>query len=72
MKKVSVDVHERVAAFLNNRKRRDITQLEESYGVTVTITALADVSPEHHKFYCYNALGMEVKMPQREDSKSRP
>jgi ribonuclease E len=71
VKKVTVDVHERVAGFLNNRKRRDITQLEESYGVTVTIMALADVSPEYLKFFCYNALGAEVKLPQREDSKSR-
>jgi ribonuclease E len=71
VKKVTVDVHERVAGFLNNRKRRDITQLEESYGVAVTVTALSDVSPEHLKFYCYNALGTEVKLPQREDSKSR-
>jgi ribonuclease E len=71
VKKVTVDLHERVAAFLNNRKRRDITQLEESYGVTINITALSNVSPEHIKFYCYNALGTEVRLPTRDDSKSR-
>ncbi len=71
VKKVTVDVHERVAAFLNNRKRRDITQLEESYGVMINVMALSDVSPEHLKFYCYNALGVEVKLPERTDSKSR-
>jgi ribonuclease E len=71
VKKVTVDVHERVGAFLNNRKRRDITRLEESYGVTINVNALPDVSPEHIKFYCYNALGTEIRLPAREDSKSR-
>lgn len=69
--KVGVDVHERVAAFLNNRKRRDIMQLEESYDVSISINALANVAPEHLKFYCTNELGNEVKIPLREDSKSR-
>lgn len=71
VKKVSVDVHERVAAFLNNRKRRDITTLEESYGVTISIAALANVTPEHLKFYCTNEMGTEIRMPVRDDSKSR-
>jgi len=71
VKRVTIDVHERVAGFLNNRKRRDIMQMEESYGVSINIMALADVSPEHHKFYCYNALGVEVKLPLRDDSKSK-
>ncbi len=69
--RVTIDVHERVAAFLNNRKRRDITQLEESYGVMVNINALANVSPEYSKFYCTNDLGNEVRVPLRDDSKSR-
>ncbi len=72
VKKVTVDVHERVAAFLNNRKRRDITVMEENYGVAINITALTNASPEHLKFYCYNELGAEVRMPARLDSKSRP
>jgi len=71
VKKVSVDVHERVAAFLNNRKRRDITKLEESYGVAINIIALGNVTPEHLKFYCTNEMGTEVRMQVRDDSKSR-
>ncbi|MFO0919789.1 MAG: Rne/Rng family ribonuclease [Planctomycetaceae bacterium] len=71
VKKVTVDVHERVAAFLNNRKRRDITKLEENYGVTISISAMANVTPEHLKFYCTNEMGAEVRMPVRDDSKSR-
>lgn len=69
--KVTVEVHERVAAFLNNRKRRDITQMEESYDVTIAIHGLAQVSPEHLKFYCSNDLGTEVRVVARDDSKPR-
>jgi ribonuclease E len=71
VRKVTVDVNERVAAFLNNRKRRDITQLEEAYGVTVSVNALSNVSPEYLKFYCSNELGNEVRFVAREDSKTR-
>lgn len=69
--KVTVEVHERVAAFLNNRKRRDITQLEEAYQATISINALANVMPEHLKFYCTNELGSEVRVLPQDDSKSR-
>jgi ribonuclease E len=69
--KVTVDVHERVAAFLNNRKRRDITDMEESYEVTININALANVTPEHLKFFCTNELGNEVRVQPREEVKSR-
>jgi ribonuclease E len=69
--KVTVEVHERVAAFLNNRKRRDITLMEESYDVTINIHGLAQASPEHLKFYCSNELGTEVRVVSRDDSKTR-
>ena len=69
--KVTVEVHERVAAFLNNRKRRDITQLEETYEVTINVNALVHVMPEHLKFYCTNDLGSEVKVGTQDGSKSR-
>ncbi len=69
--KVTVEVHERVAAFLNNRKRRDITQMEESYDVTINIHGLGQASPEHLKFYCANELGTEVRVVSRDDSKTR-
>ena len=69
--KVTVEVHERVAAFLNNRKRRDITQLEETYSVLVTIDSKIGVGPEHLRFHCSNATGTEVKIFPNPDSKSK-
>ena len=69
--RVTVDVHERVAAFLNNRKRRDITHLEEVYEVTINIHALTAVGPEHLQFHCTNETGTEVKILTQPDSKSK-
>ena len=67
--KVTVEVHERVAAFLNNRKRKDITQLEETYDVSVTVDSKVGVGPEHLKFHCSNVAGTEVKILVSPDSK---
>ena len=76
--RVVVEVSERVSAFLNNRKRRDITQVEEDYEVSVSIHTLIGAAPEHLKFHCFNELGAEIRVlaPEgnsggREDSKSR-
>jgi len=69
--RVTVDVHERVASFLNNRKRRDITHLEEVYEVTINIHALTAVGPEHLQFHCTNETGTEVKILAQPDSKSK-
>jgi len=69
--RITVDVHERVASFLNNRKRRDITHLEESYKVMISINALTAVGPEHLQFHCTNDAGGEVKILAIPDSKSK-
>lgn len=69
--RVTVDVHERVAAFLNNRKRRDITNLEEIYSVSISINAMVGVGPEHLQFHCASDLGNEVKILPSPGSKSK-
>jgi len=69
--RVTVDVHERVAAFLNNRKRRDITNLEEVYNVSISINAMVGVGPEHLQFHCASDLGNEVKILPSSGSKSK-
>lgn len=69
--RVTVDVHERVASFLNNRKRRDITNLEEVYQVAINIHAAGGVGPEHLVFHCTNEGGNEVKILAHTDSKSK-
>jgi ribonuclease E len=63
--RITVDVNERVAAFLNNRKRREITRIEELYEVSISINALINTYPEHVKFTFLNETGAEVRVPER-------
>jgi ribonuclease E len=69
--RIVVDVHERVSNFLNNRKRRDITRLEESYNVTILINARNDVGPEHLVLRCQDDIGNDIRNLTPADSKSR-
>jgi ribonuclease E len=70
IRNISIEIHERVANYLNNRKRRDITELEERCNVTVTIQARADVGPEHLRIRCTDDIGAELKIPLPLDSKN--
>jgi ribonuclease E len=63
VKRVDVEVSQRVADYLINRKRRDITQLEEQYDVIVNILTGLNVGPEHLKITCRNAAGVELNVP---------
>jgi ribonuclease E len=63
VKRVDVEVSQRVADFLINRKRRDVTSLEEKYDVIVNILTGINVGPEHLKISCRDAVGAEVHTP---------
>jgi ribonuclease E len=60
---VKLQVHESVAAYLNNRKRREITELEETGNMTVQILGSSTVYPEHLELDCQNSDGQTVKVP---------
>ena len=62
--KIVVEVPEQVGNYLNNRKRRQITQIEEEQSVDVIIDARNDVKPEHLVIRCENSAGSEVVVPQ--------
>ena len=68
--RIVVEVHERVANYLNNRKRRDLIKFEEDAGVMIGIHSRTDVSPEHLQIRSYDALGTEQKFIAAEPSKS--
>lgn len=70
VEKITVDVHDRVGAYLNNRKRKDLIRFEDENDVTIHINARADVSPEHLQIRCYDATGTELKFSSPEHSKS--
>ena len=72
-----VEIHDRVANYLNNKKRREITGIEESCKVTISIIARSDVGPEHLLLKILDEGGNELRpgappsWPKRVDSGSR-
>jgi len=59
--KISVFVEEEVANYLNNRKRRELTNLEDEHDLQVLVLGREDVSPEHLKVECEDSSGREVR-----------
>lgn len=61
--RVTVRVNDEVASYLNNRKRREITLLEEEGRMTVQILGSEALFPEHLELDCRDAEGREIKLP---------
>ena len=60
--RISVTVEEEVASYLNNRKRRELTSLEDEHEVQVLVLSREDVSPEHLKIECTDNSSREVRI----------
>jgi ribonuclease E len=60
---IIVNVHDEVAEYLNNNKRRFITDLETQYRLTIRIVGQKHVSPEHLVIECHDADGHVVPTP---------
>ncbi|HEV8000486.1 MAG TPA: Rne/Rng family ribonuclease [Planctomycetaceae bacterium] len=56
-----VEIHDRVANYLNNKKRREITGIEESCKVAISIIARSDVGPEHLVLKLLDESGTELR-----------
>ncbi len=69
--RIVLDVSDTVAAHLNNKKRRDISLLEEQYQVAISINAMAGVTPEHLRFHCFDEAGVELRIGVPEEPKTR-
>jgi ribonuclease E len=66
--RVQVRVAEDVAVYLLNKKRREITRLEESGTITVQVHAAPGAPPEFLEFLCFDNNNNEVKfLPYEED-----
>jgi ribonuclease E len=61
--RVTVRVNDQVASYLNNKKRREITLLEEEGKMTVQILGSEGLFPEHLELDCRDAEGREIKLP---------
>ena len=60
--RVIVTVEEDVASYLNNKKRRDLVQLESDNNVEVQVMSKEGLSPEFLKIDCQDANGREVRI----------
>ena len=60
--KVTVRVNDEVASYLNNRKRREITNLEEEGGMSVQINGGENLYPEHLDLDCRDDRGSEIRL----------
>jgi Rne/Rng family ribonuclease len=69
--RIQVTVAEEVAHYLLNKKRKEITRLEEAGDIQVNVTGAAGVAPEKLDFTCYDNNNNEVKFMPQEESRSR-
>jgi ribonuclease E len=60
--RVQIRVAESVAQYLLNRKRKEISQLEEGGRMQVTVLGIATGLPEFLEMLCYDSNGSEVKL----------
>jgi ribonuclease E len=61
--RLTVRVNDEVASYLNNRKRREITKLEEDCQLSVQILGSESSYPEHLELECRDRDGREVNLP---------
>ena len=62
--KVTVTVADEVATYLNNKKRRELSRLEDEAKISVQVFGAEDASPEHLVVECIDTSGREVKIPR--------
>ncbi len=65
--RVTIRVNDKVSAYLNNKKRRDVMHIEEASGVTVQILGSEALFPEHFECDCRDAEGNLIPLPFLED-----
>src|SRR5262249_40650492 len=71
IERIAIHVHEDVAAYLQNKKRKDIARLEEVGGIHVSITGQTNVSPETLGFICYDKNNNEVRFLPYDENRQR-
>jgi ribonuclease E len=60
--RVTVTVEEEVASYINNRKRRELTKMEDEHNVQVVVISREDLTPEFLKFECEDQNGREIRV----------
>ncbi|MFN9341310.1 MAG: ribonuclease E/G [Planctomycetota bacterium] len=63
-KVATLRVHEKVASYLNNQKRREIGLLESDGKIRIEIRGSENVFPEHLELECRDEFGNEIRLPK--------
>ncbi|MCX7415589.1 MAG: Rne/Rng family ribonuclease [Planctomycetota bacterium] len=61
--RLNVTVHDEVAAWINNRKRREIAQFEDTVHMQLHVVGKESVSPEHMMFEAWDSNSRPVRFP---------
>jgi len=61
--RLSVTVHDEVATWINNRKRREIAQFEDATHVQLHVNGKESASPEHLVIEAWDSSGRTVRFP---------
>ncbi len=69
--KITVTVSDEVASYLSNRKRRELTRLEDEQEISVQVLGREGVMPEHLVIACEDGTGREIRFNQPEVSTPR-
>lgn len=70
-KRVTIRVNDKVAAYLNNKKRRDVIEIEELTSVSVQILGSEGLFPEHMECDCRDAAGNLITLPFLEEASAK-
>jgi ribonuclease E len=69
--RIQVRVHEEVANYLLNKKRTEISKLEEMGEIAVHVEGISRSSPEMLEFICYDKNNNEVKFLPYDENRNR-
>jgi ribonuclease E len=62
--RVAVHVNDKVAAYLNNRKRKELAEMEEHGNMSVQIYGSESAYPEALRMECFDARDREVELAE--------
>jgi ribonuclease E len=69
VQRINVRVHEEVAHYLLNRKRKEVARLEEAGSIQVNVNGVPGASPELLEFTCLDNNNNEVKFLPYEETR---
>jgi len=70
--RVEVRVQDEVANYLLNRKRAELTRVEEATGKSILVRGVLAAAPEFLEFLCYDNNSHEVKFSPFEEPQRPP